>query len=195
MTLGARRHQRRRRAVRRATSGRHRDREARHARRPWSRVALFIDPGRSRRAAVAPAATRPLTFSTLFAGVTLTLFAYGGWQQALWMAGETIEAPRTVPRAILLGVGIVGRGLPVGELGVPGAARLRRRADGNGAHGRRASRSASPVLGRRIAAGAVAVSALGVLNAQFLTGPRLTWAMARDGPVLRAVRAPAPTLC
>src|SRR5262249_970479 len=40
---------------------------------------------------------------------------------------------------------------------------------------------ASPGLGRRIAAGAVALSAFGVLNAQFLTGPRLTWAMARDG--------------
>ena len=40
---------------------------------------------------------------------------------------------------------------------------------------------ASPGLGRRIAAFAVAVSAFGVLNAQFLAGPRLTWAMARDG--------------
>jgi len=39
---------------------------------------------------------------------------------------------------------------------------------------------ASPGWGRRVAAGAVAVSAFGVLNAQFLTGPRLTWAMARD---------------
>src|SRR4030095_12697520 len=39
----------------------------------------------------------------------------------------------------------------------------------------------SPGLGRRLAAAAVAVSAFGVLNAQFLTGPRLTWAMARDG--------------
>ena len=27
----------------------------------------------------------------------------------------------------------------------------------------------------------MAISAFGVLNAQFLTGPRLTWAMARDG--------------
>ena len=40
--------------------------------------------------------------------------------------------------------------------------------------------------GRRIAAAAVAVSAFGVLNAQFLTGPRLTWAMARDGQFFAA---------
>ena len=38
-----------------------------------------------------------------------------------------------------------------------------------------------PGVGRRVAAAAVALSALGVLNAQFLTGPRLTWAMAREG--------------
>jgi amino acid transporter len=41
--------------------------------------------------------------------------------------------------------------------------------------------AAAPGAGRRIAAAAVAVSAFGVLNAQFLTGPRLTWAMAREG--------------
>jgi len=40
---------------------------------------------------------------------------------------------------------------------------------------------ASPGFGRRIGAFAVALSAFGVLNAQFLTGPRLTWAMAHDG--------------
>jgi APA family basic amino acid/polyamine antiporter len=143
-------------------------------------VALFIDPGKVAERVVAPAATKALTFSTLFAGVTLTLFAYGGWQQALWMAGETIEAPRTVPRAILLGVGIVVVAYLsanwaylklLGFGGVQTATALT--AD--------AFSIASPVLGRRIAAGAVAVSALGVLNAQFLTGPRLTWAMARDG--------------
>jgi APA family basic amino acid/polyamine antiporter len=40
---------------------------------------------------------------------------------------------------------------------------------------------ASPGLGRRLAAAAVGISAFGVLNAQLLGGPRLTWAMARDG--------------
>ena len=131
-------------------------------------------------AAGAAASVRPLTFSMLFAGVTLTLFAYGGWQQALWVAGEVTSAPRTVPRAILLGVGVVVIAYLtanwayldlLGFAGVRGAKTLA--AD--------AFSVASPGLGRRIAAFAVAVSAFGVLNAQFLTGPRLTWAMARDG--------------
>jgi APA family basic amino acid/polyamine antiporter len=143
-------------------------------------VAVAIDPGTpSSPAALHPEAA-PLTFAKLFAGVTLTLFAYGGWQQALWMAGEVIEAPRAVPVAILMGVGIVivayltANWAYLDLLGFEGVDRAKAlTAD--------AFSVASPGLGGRIAAGAVAISAFGVLNAQFLTGPRLTWAMARDG--------------
>lgn len=122
----------------------------------------------------------PITFASLFAGVTLTLFAYGGWQQVLWVAGEVRNADRVVPRAILLGVVIVvAVYLAVNWayfrlLGLRGV----REAQALAAE---AISVWSPGLGRRLAAVAVAVSAFGVLNAQFLTGPRLTWAMARDG--------------
>jgi APA family basic amino acid/polyamine antiporter len=127
-----------------------------------------------------PATVQSMTFTSLFAGVTLTLFAYGGWQQSLWMAGEIRNAPRTLPLAILIGVAIVvvaylAANWAYFELlgfgGVRGSQALT--AD--------AISVWSPGLGRRIAAAAVAVSAFGVLNAQFLSGPRLTWAMARDG--------------
>ena len=143
-------------------------------------AALAVDP----QPAAAPAAPlsepAPLTFAALFAGVTLTLFAYGGWQQALWIAGEVIDAHRLVPRAILLGVAIV----IVAYLSANWAY-----LDLLGFQGLRGTRAlvadafsiVSPGLGRRLAAGAVAISAFGVLNAQFLTGPRLTWAMAKDG--------------
>jgi APA family basic amino acid/polyamine antiporter len=131
-------------------------------------------------AASAAQAPGPLTFSSLFAGVTLTLFAYGGWQQALWMSGEVRDAGRTVPRAILLGVVVVvAVYLAVNWaffrlLGFAGVREARALAAD-------AISVWSPGLGRRMAAAAVAVSAFGVLNAQFLTGPRLTWAMAQDG--------------
>jgi APA family basic amino acid/polyamine antiporter len=92
----------------------------------------------------AGAAPAPMTFASLFAAVTITLFAYGGWQQGLWMAGEVKDAERNLPRSILLGIGVV-------------------------------------LVTYLLAAGAVAISAFGVLNAQFLSGPRLTWAMASDG--------------
>lgn len=144
-------------------------------------LAIAFTPAGGAGASLTPAITAaPIRFSALFAGVTLTLFAYGGWQQVLWVAGEVVDARRTVPRAILLGVAIVVLAYLcanwaylhlLGFAGVRDAKALA--AD--------AFTVASPVLGRRIAAGAVAVSALGVLNAQFLTGPRLTWAMAQQG--------------
>jgi APA family basic amino acid/polyamine antiporter len=43
-----------------------------------------------------------------------------------------------------------------------------------------------PGFGKRVIAGAVAVSAFGVLNAQLLSGPRLVYGMARDGRFFKA---------
>jgi len=141
-------------------------------------LAAMLPPGVA--AVHAAGEARPLAFPALFAGVTLTLFAYGGWQQGLWMAGEVRDAGRTVPRAILLGVTIVvavylavnwAYFRMLGYDGVRNAQALAADAISVPAGG----------LGRRIAAAVVAVSAFGVLNAQFLAGPRLTWALARDG--------------
>ena len=142
-------------------------------------LAAAIEPG-ARPAHPAPGNAGPLTFPMLFAGVTLTLFSYGGGQQALWVAGEVKDARRTVPRALFLGVGIVVVAYLLANwayldlLGFDGVRSAKTLAAD-------AFSVASAGLGRRIAAGAVALSAFGVLNAQFLTGPRLTWAMARDG--------------
>jgi basic amino acid/polyamine antiporter, APA family len=140
-------------------------------------LAALVEPAST---VTSGAGSRMMTFPSLFAGVTLTLFAYGGWQQSMWLAGEMRDAARTLPKAILLGVAIVVAVYLaanwaylhlLGFEGVRGAKALA--AD--------AVSVWSPGLGRRFAAAGVAVSALGVLNAQFLSGPRLTWAMARDG--------------
>lgn len=131
-------------------------------------------------AAASPAVAPTLTFSALFASVTLTLFAYGGAQQVLWVAGEVKDAGRVVPRAIVLGVFVVTAAYLAANwayfdlLGFAGVS-------GAGALAADAFTVASPGVGRRVAAAAVAISAFGVLNAQLLTGPRLTWAMAHAG--------------
>jgi APA family basic amino acid/polyamine antiporter len=142
-------------------------------------IALVAHPASS-VAAPSAVVSSPLRFSSLFAGVTLTLFAYGGWQQGLWMAGEVVDAARTVSRAILIGVAVVVAAYLsanwaylhlLGFEGVRHATVLA--AD--------AFSVVSPGFGRRLAAAAVAISSFGVLNAQLLAGPRLTWAMAREG--------------
>src|SRR5262245_1922059 len=140
-------------------------------------LAAVFDPGG--RVTPAAVAQNPMRFSSLFAGVTLTLFAYGGGQQSLWTAGEVRNAEQIVPKALLIGVVIVIAAYLAANwayldlLGFDGVRHARALAAD-------AISVVSPV-GRRIAAAAVAVSAFGVLNAQFLTGPRLTWAMAHDG--------------
>lgn len=123
--------------------------------------------------------------ATWLAGLLPAMFSYGGWQQALWVGGEVKDPRRNLPLAILGGVGVVvvvylaaawAYFALLGYDGVVGAEAL-------------AAEAVAVVLpgaGARLVAGAVAVSAFGVLNAQFLTGPRLTWALARDGRFFQA---------
>jgi basic amino acid/polyamine antiporter, APA family len=118
--------------------------------------------------------------AAVIAALVPALFAYGGWQQVLWMAGEVREPRRVLPRAILGGVALVVvlyllvnwaylRLLGVGPMGASKAL---------------AADAVSAVLpggvARRLTGAAVAVSAFGVLNAEFLSGPRLIYGMARD---------------
>ncbi len=158
-------------------------------------------------AGAGPAVARPAAPATpwialLFAGLVPTLFAYGGWQHVLWIGGEVENPRRNVPLATVVGVSVVvvvylavnwAYLHLLGYTGVSGSRAL-------------ASDAVSvvwPRAGARVVAGAVALSAFGVLNEQILSGPRLLLGMARDGrffsPFARthprfATPAPAITL-
>jgi APA family basic amino acid/polyamine antiporter len=116
----------------------------------------------------------------LFAALVPALFAYGGWQHALWIAGEVRQPGRNVPLAIIGGVILV-----VLAYLLVNWAYLRLLGHSGVASSEALAADAVDVLwkerGRRAIAGAVAISAFGVLNAQFLSGPRLIYEMARDG--------------
>ena len=120
----------------------------------------------------------------IFAALVPAFFAFGGWQSALWMAGEIRQPKRNVPLAIVGGVLVVvtiyllvnwAYLRLLGYDGVVGSQTLA--AD--------AVAQAWPNIGRRVAGAAVAVSAFGVLNAQLLGGPRLIYSMANDGRFFR----------
>lgn len=116
----------------------------------------------------------------LFAGLVPTLFAYGGWQYALWVGGEVKNPRRNVPLAIVVGVAIVVAVYTLVNwaylrlLGFDGVAN-------SSALAADAVSAAWPGVGGRMIALAVALSAFGVLNVQILSGPRLLYGMARDG--------------
>jgi APA family basic amino acid/polyamine antiporter len=134
---------------------------------------------------VVEAATSEINvFVALTGALVFTLFAYGGWQQALWISGEVKDPSRNLARAIVGGVVIVVTVYLLVNwaylhlLGVEGVAKSETlAADAVG--------SVAPRLGRRAIAAAVALSAFGVLNAQLLTGPRLIFGLSRDGRFFR----------
>jgi APA family basic amino acid/polyamine antiporter len=130
--------------------------------------------------------TRLHPVAAIAAALVPTLFSFGGWQQVLWIGGEVKEPERSLPLSILVGVGVVVTGYLLvnwgylallGHAGVAGSQTLA--AD--------AVAVAFGDAGRRIIGVAVAVSALGILNAQLLTGPRLLYALALDGRLWPAI--------
>lgn len=143
-------------------------------------LALFV--GAPAPVATAPSAmdTTAAAGSSLFVALLPAMFSYGGWQQGLWMGGEVKDAERTLPRALVAGVAVVVAVYLLAAwayfdlLGYAGVIEAK-------ALAAEAVDRVYPDVGGRVVAAAVAVSALGVLNVQFLTGPRLTYAVAADG--------------
>jgi APA family basic amino acid/polyamine antiporter len=120
----------------------------------------------------------------LFVALSPVLFSFGGWQQGTWVAGEVRDARRNVPVAIIFGVLIVIATYILANLaffsllGFSGVEASRTPAAD-------AVETVAGGWGRRVIAGAIAVSAFGVMNAQLLSGPRYIYAMARDGRFFR----------
>lgn len=112
------------------------------------------------------------------------LFAYGGWQQANFVAEEMRDPRRDLPRALIIGVVIVAAAYLLvnlaylGALGVEGLAASR--APAADAMSLRVGEG-----GRRLIAAGIAISTAGFLNVVIMVNPRVYQAMARDGVFFR----------
>jgi APA family basic amino acid/polyamine antiporter len=133
--------------------------------------------GQGAVASVAPDVTVVTAIGTALIPV---LFAYGGWQSTNFVAAELKEPRRDLPRALVIGVGIVVLSyvlvniVYVRVLGVPGLAA--------------STAPASDVMHRLIGpwgatfiAFGIAFSTFGFLNLAILSAPRVYQAMAADG--------------
>ena len=113
-------------------------------------------------------------------------FAYGGWQTATFVAGEMRDPRRDLSRGLLLGVtAVVGLYLAVNLacLRVLGPAGL----DATTTPASDVMRIALGERGAQWIAVGIAISTLGFLSQSMLTGPRVYYAMARDGLFFESV--------
>src|SRR5262245_61995319 len=123
-------------------------------------------------------------FSVFAAAFIPAIFAYSGWNAVIYIAGEVKEPERNLPRALLwanlivialyLAVNIVYiYGVPVSEM--KGALRV-------------SEVATTALFGHRTSAwitAMITVSILGALNVVTMIGPRVYYAMARDGLFFR----------
>ena len=116
----------------------------------------------------------------LLLAVSAGLFAFGGWHMVTYTAEETVDATRTIPRALRLGIVIVTvcyiglNAVYLRVLSVPEVIA--------------STRVAADAFGRLVGdwgavaiSGLVMVSAFGALNGIVLVGPRVYYQMAQDG--------------
>ncbi len=135
------------------------------------------------QAAFAGHAAKPLLLALVVAMIPV-LFAYDGWTDATYVAGEIIEPRRTLPFAIVWGTILV-----IGVYVLTNFAYFHVLTPAEvGTYEAVASEAVRRILGdwgSRALAVLVAVSTFGTINGAILTGPRVTLAMAADGLLWR----------
>jgi APA family basic amino acid/polyamine antiporter len=136
-----------------------------------------------------------MSFGSLMVGFGVALiavsWAFDGWNNVNWVAGEIKNPKRTLPIALILGtLGITALylamnylylyALPMGEL--VGVIRV-------------AEKATTALLGAStglIISAAVVISTFSSMNGSILTGPRVYYAMAMDGLFFRSVSRVSP---
>jgi APA family basic amino acid/polyamine antiporter len=133
----------------------------------------------------------PVSWTASVNALVAALFAYGGWHMVTYSAGETVDAARTIPRALFVGVLIV----TACYIGVNAAYLAVLPVQTVATSTRVAADFADAVLGAGGAAllsALVIVSTLGAVTGIVLAGPRAYLAAASDGLLPRWAGAVHP---
>lgn len=121
--------------------------------------------------------------TAMLTGLIGVLFSVGGWHHASYMAGEAIDAPRTVPKAMFLGVLIVITMYLLVNLAYLRLLPLETIAGSPRVAGD-AIATLAPWGGKAVAV-AIALSIFGTISIYTMSAPRIYFAMAQDGIFFR----------
>ena len=128
----------------------------------------------------------PSTALTFGVALIRILFAYGGWQNANYVAEEMRDPRRDLPKSLILGTFVVVAVYLLANVAYVRTLGL----DGLAATETPAAEAAGRwfgSLGERLIAGAIAISTFGFLNLAILAPTRVYFAMARDGVFVPAL--------
>ncbi len=128
------------------------------------------------------------SFGLALIGVT---FSYGGYQHATFLAAEVKDADRQVPRALLLGIGIVCAAYLCINVAYLKLLPIEKIVGSSGV----ASEAISTVwaAGAKFVAVLIVLSVLGTIGIYILTAPRIYFAMAQDGLFFKKFAEVHPT--
>jgi APA family basic amino acid/polyamine antiporter len=146
---------------------------------------LLLRPAPPAPSPAAPAAA-PVPLLAFGTALVPILFAYGGWQSVNLLAEETAEPRRTLPRALMIGTGIVVAVYLLANVVYLSVLTREGLAATATPAGDAVSRIFGPGADRLISA-AIAVSAFGFLDLTLLAQTRITYAMGADGVFLPAL--------
>ena len=146
-------------------------------------LAIFLLPPHAAdpaAAGVAPLPTGPVPLAAVGVALVAVLWAYEGWHDVTFAAGELHNPQRNFPRAIIGGVGIV-----VAVYLLANFAYLKVLTPEEIAASDRVALTAmtrvTGVWGGKLLTAAILCSILGAMNALILAGPRAYYQMAKDG--------------
>jgi APA family basic amino acid/polyamine antiporter len=144
--------------------------------------------GHSRAASDPFASTGVVTGSDFGAALGPVIFSYLGWNASVYVAGEIDKPERNLPRSLFWGLGIctaIYLCVTMTFVYAVGMTAMSAGAEGMPAVGPVAGGVLFGSLGGRLVAAIMLVSIFGCLNANVLVGPRIAYAMAKDGLFFR----------
>jgi basic amino acid/polyamine antiporter, APA family len=141
------------------------------------------------RAATSPfASTGAVSFGDFGAALGPVIFSFLGWNASVYVAGEIDKPGRNLPRSLFWGLGIctaIYLLVTMTFVYAVGMTALSAGPEGMPAVGPVAGGVLFGSIGGRLVAAIMLVSIFGCLNANVLVGPRIAYAMARDGLFFR----------